>query len=73
MDVSNLQASTDITIFTSHSVSVEINDDGDISTTTKDGVTHAPVLWVFFVGFLTLYLFGFIYWQVQHRLEKKKK
>lgn len=70
MDLINeLSASNDITIFTSYT---EITDaSGTVLYTTSD-ISHAPIIVVIFLGFGLLFLFKFMYWQIQHRLENKK-
>lgn len=66
MDISLLSASNDITLITHYSSST----DSTGLHTIEESVYHIPGIWVFFVGALILYLFNFIYWQIQHRLEK---
>lgn len=66
--IEGIYASNDITIFSSYEE--EYNATGTLIG-YKRKVTHAPIIWILIVGFAIIYLFQFIYWQIQHRLESR--
>lgn len=67
--ISNLIPSNDITLITWYEETIT-----GTSTITerKNGVAHIPLIWLLIIGLAIIYLFTFIYWQIQHRLENKK-